>query len=286
MKPRPEPPCPSGTSAQGLPEAERTTRGRVLAVVVEDGPVTTSDVAARLGLTAAAVRRHVEAMAADGLLEAREAPRVAGGARGPGRPARRFVATPRAHASGRDAHADLAVDVLRFLAATQGREAVRAFAERRADELGERYGPALAQAGPDVQHRATVLAELLGQDGYAASTRPVGRGTAVAAAQLCQGHCPVQRAATEFPELCDAETAAISSLLGVETRRLATLGAGDHVCTTHIPLAPTPGARGPAADRPRTGTAHQSTTRTDDGPAVDGTADLQHTSSSPEGPRR
>ena len=53
--------------------------------------------------------------------------------------------------------------------------------------------------------------------------------------QLCQGHCPVQHVAREFPELCEAETDAFSRLLGVHVQRLATLAHGEHVCTTHIP---------------------------------------------------
>jgi predicted ArsR family transcriptional regulator len=53
--------------------------------------------------------------------------------------------------------------------------------------------------------------------------------------QLCQGHCPVQHVATEFPALCEAETEAFSRLLGVHVQRLATLAHGDHVCTTFVP---------------------------------------------------
>ena len=60
--------------------------------------------------------------------------------------------------------------------------------------------------------------------------------------QLCQGHCPVQHVAAEFPEFCDAETEAFSELLGVHVQRLATLAQGDHVCTTFVPGAAAPGA--------------------------------------------
>jgi hypothetical protein len=42
--------------------------------------------------------------------------------------------------------------------------------------------------------------------------------------------------ATQFPQLCEAETEAFSELLGVHVQRLATLAHGEHVCTTHIPL--------------------------------------------------
>jgi predicted ArsR family transcriptional regulator len=67
-------------------------------------------------------------------------------------------------------------------------------------------------------------------DGYAAGVSQQGQGV-----QLCQHHCPVQHVAAEFPQLCDAETAAISKLLGVHVQRLATIAHGDGVCTTFIP---------------------------------------------------
>jgi predicted ArsR family transcriptional regulator len=72
----------------------------------------------------------------------------------------------------------------------------------------------------------------LTSDGYAASVRGGAQATGV---QLCQGHCPVQHVAREFPELCEAETDVFSRLLGVHVQRLATLAHGDHVCTTHVP---------------------------------------------------
>ena len=93
-----------------------------------------------------------------------------------------------------------------------------------------------AAAGEDPSARAQALAELLSRDGYAASARPVGRTQTL---QLCQGNCPVQDVAAQFPQLCEAETAAFSRLLGVHVQRLATIAGGGHVCTTNIPLTPT-----------------------------------------------
>ena len=45
----------------------------------------------------------------------------------------------------------------------------------------------------------------------------------------------MRHVATEFRQFCDAETEAISRLLGVHVQRLATLAGGEHVCTTFIP---------------------------------------------------
>ncbi len=41
--------------------------------------------------------------------------------------------------------------------------------------------------------------------------------------------------ASEFPQLCEAETEALSRLLGTHVQRLATIAHGDGVCTTFIP---------------------------------------------------
>ena len=61
---------------------------------------------------------------------------------------------------------------------------------------------------------------------------PVGRSVGQ---QLCQQHCPVSHVAHEFPQLCEAETAAIGRMLGRHVQRLATIAHGDGVCTTCIP---------------------------------------------------
>ena len=42
--------------------------------------------------------------------------------------------------------------------------------------------------------------------------------------------------ATEFPQLCEAETRAFAELLGTHVQRLATIARGDAACTTHVPL--------------------------------------------------
>ena len=73
------------------PEDART-RDRVCRAVLEQGPVTATLLAERLGLTPAAVRRHLDALAADGLVSVWEVPSLQGaGRRGRGRPARQYV---------------------------------------------------------------------------------------------------------------------------------------------------------------------------------------------------
>lgn len=206
------------------------TRDRVARAILETGPTTAAVLAERLGLTPAAVRRHLDALLGDGLITERE-PR-AGAARGRGRPARLFVMTE----SGRDtfdqAYDDLAASALRFVAQRGGRAAVTDFARARVAELEARYRP-LVDSVPEAQ-RTEALAEALSADGYAATSRPAAaRGSS--GQQLCQHHCPVAHVAGEFPELCEAETEVFARLLGTHVQRLATIAHGDGVCTTYVP---------------------------------------------------
>lgn len=203
------------------------TRERVRSLLLALGPSTAATLGERLGLSPAAVRRHLDALLVDGTVTTREQ-RVRG-LRGRGRPAKLYVLTDAGHAGGPAAYDDLATGALRFLASTAGESAVERFAAARVAELEERYADRLHGA----QDKPAALAEALSDDGYAATTSEHGLGV-----QLCQHHCPVQHVAAEFPQLCDAETAALGRLLDVHVQRLATIAHGDGVCTTFIPAVP------------------------------------------------
>lgn len=216
-------------------DTDERTRDRVAREVLAQGPVTAAALAGTLGLTAAAVRRHLDVLLESGVVAVWEAPD--GRRRGRGRPARRFVLTDAGHAAMTTGYDDLASQALRFLGEVAGDDAVRRFAQERIAGLERRYAPAVEAAGQEPQARAEALAAALSVDGYAASAREVQVGDVSVGTQLCQGHCPVQHVAREFPQLCEAETEAFSRLLGVHVQRLATLAHGAHVCTTHVPPA-------------------------------------------------
>jgi predicted ArsR family transcriptional regulator len=200
-----------------------STRDRVLSLLLDLGPATAATLSERLDLTPTGIRRHLDALLAEGVVTTREARRRAVTR---GRPARLYALTDAGHAAGPSAYDDLALGALRFMTPEQ----VQAFADARGAELEQRYAPALASASD----KPAALALALSEDGYAASTSEQGLGI-----QLCQHHCPVQHVAAEFPQLCDAETAALGRLLDVHVQRLATIAHGDGVCTTHVPTGST-----------------------------------------------
>jgi predicted ArsR family transcriptional regulator len=217
-------------TATTLVEGDRRTRERVAKLLLDLGPSTALALASQLGLTPAGVRKHLDAMVADGTLVAREAP--VRGQRGRGRPARVFALSDAGHATkGPSAYDAVAVEALRFLRDTAGEQAVEEFARKRVADWEARYSERITTL--PLADRPAALAEALCDDGFAATVHDGGCGV-----QVCQHHCPIQHVAEEFPALCEAETEAIGRLVGRHVQRLATIAHGDGVCTTHIPLTP------------------------------------------------
>ena len=206
-------------------DTDASTRHRVAQSILEHGPSTAAALGERLGLTAAAVRRHLDGLLERGLLTAREQ-RVYG-SRGRGRPAKVFALTDAGRADFYSAYDDLAIAALEFLADEAGSDSVRNFAARRAAPAEARYREAVAGA---TASPASALAAALTADGYVASVQPSALGE-----QLCQHHCPVAHVAERFPQLCEVETEMFSRVLGVHVQRLATIAHGDGICTTHVP---------------------------------------------------
>jgi len=226
-------------------DAEERTRDRVLNAVLEHGPISAAELGDLLGFTPAAVRRHLDHLSRDGVIEVKRAARAGAGA---GRPARRYVLSSQGQSTLGNDYLDIATLALQRLGEMAGPDAVRQFAVERFGEMERRYAPEIDAAGPDITARAQALSEALSRDGFVASTTSIEAKAPLPAAlssvQLCQGHCPIQQLAAQFPVFCDVETDVFSRLVGVDVRRLSTLARGGHVCTTHIPTG-RPAARGP-----------------------------------------
>jgi predicted ArsR family transcriptional regulator len=228
-----------GSAAPGDPgvaDGPAVGRHRVAASLLTEGPATVTAVAQRLRISSTAVRRHLDSLQADGLVESTERPPYGPSPRrGRGRPARVFALTAAGRATFPSSYDHLATAALDFLHSTGGADAVAAFAHQRADELGQeisqRLGPGWADA--PAQQQVVAVAEALSALGFAASADPAPTGT-----QLCQHHCPVAHVAEQYPQLCEAETEAFASLLGRHVQRLATIAHGDGVCTTVVPTHP------------------------------------------------
>lgn len=206
------------------PNEDIRTRDAIARSILENGPSTASTLSKRLALTPAGIRRHLDLLVADRVLEARD-PRV-GSTRGRGRPSKVFLMTDEGRSQFEHSYDDLAVAALKFMATHSGDHLVTAFAESRAEDIERKATPFLSKRTKKID----VLATFLTEQGYAASVEKRGTGE-----EICQHHCPIAHVAAQYPQLCEAETQAFSRLLGTHVQRLATIAHGDGVCTTYIP---------------------------------------------------
>ncbi|CAN5413335.1 suf operon transcriptional regulator SufR [soil metagenome] len=216
------------------PTHDGHTRTAIIRLLVESGPITASRIGEQLGLSAAGVRRHLDALIDAGDAQANAA--AAWQQAGRGRPAKRYQLTAAGRAKLEHTYDDLASAAMRQLREIGGDDAVRTFARRRIDTILAGIQPAENDSDDAVEAAADRLAGALTGAGYATTTTRVGGP--IRGVQICQHHCPVSHVAAEFPELCEAEQDAMAEVLGTHVQRLATIVNGDCACTTHVPLHP------------------------------------------------
>ena len=204
------------------------TRDQVARTILEGGPASAVDLAEKLSITPTGIRRHLDSLISEGVLTARE-PYQGRVVRGRGRPSKVFVMTDSGREKFEHSYDDLAVAALKFMASKSGSHLVDEFAQSRANEF-VRKGEQIKSSSKSVSEKSKALAKLLTKEGYSATTDKMGNGE-----EICQHHCPIAHVASEFPQLCEAETAAFSAILGTHVQRLATIAHGDGVCTTFIP---------------------------------------------------
>jgi predicted ArsR family transcriptional regulator len=219
----------SAASVGVVSSSDGQTRRAIVQLLLE-GPVTAGQIGDSLGISAAGVRRHLDA-----LIEAGDAESSAAASwqhHGRGRPAKRYRLTAAGRAKLDHTYDDLAMAAMRHLREIGGDDAIRTFARRRIDTI--LTGVSKATDGDDVKATADNVAAALTRAGYATTTTPVTGP--IDAVQICQHHCPVSHVAEEFPQLCEAERDAFAEILGTHVQRLATIVNGDCACTTHVPI--------------------------------------------------
>jgi predicted ArsR family transcriptional regulator len=200
-----------------------STRRKVLLLLRKQPGVTVAELASQLQLTGMGVRRHLDALDAEGLVEPTQCSR-----RGPGRPASGW----RLSAAGLELfprrYDGVALDVLEDLGELSGPTTADAVFAARTEKLVSSYQAALADAG-ELPERVAGLARIRDDAGYLAEWAEAGDGSLV----LTENNCAVHKVAERYPMVCAQELALIRRVLGpdVEVKRTAHTMAGDAVCS-------------------------------------------------------
>jgi predicted ArsR family transcriptional regulator len=185
------------------PSPDKRTRRAILELLKWHGPEDAQALAARLGISAMAVRQHLYALAEEKLVTHQEE------ARPMGRPAKLWQLAPAANDLFPNAHADLTVSLLHSMREAFGEGGLERLVAIRTQEQIEAYRTQLPRHGP-LRDRLAALARLRTREGYMAEVQAAAGGALL----LVENHCPICAAATACTNLCAGELRVFQEILG------------------------------------------------------------------------
>ena len=190
-----------------MPATEATRAAdKVLFHLKTKGPQTAAQIARRLDVTPMAVRQHLYALAAQGLVSYTDERRKVG------RPARVWSLMPDAARRFPDTHGDLTVEILKAVRTTFGEAGLDRLIAERTRQQQRSYRARMPARSAPIDARIAALAALRREEGYMAEWSRERDGSFV----LAENHCPICAAATGCQGLCRDELSLFQRILGKE----------------------------------------------------------------------
>jgi predicted ArsR family transcriptional regulator len=204
--------------------------------LLKSGPISASDLAESLGISAVAVRKHLDDMNEKALVESHEvAPFGPAKPKGRGRPARVYSLTSQGRDFFENQYQSLSQESIEYLNDQYGNSAVKDFAVKRYKENLKDHLTKINNA-KDITKKVEIFAQVLSKDGFAATVEKGSGPTHTI--QLCQHNCPIAHVAEKHPEFCEAELEVFNEILGVNVTRLSTIANGNNICTSMVSTLP------------------------------------------------
>jgi predicted ArsR family transcriptional regulator len=187
------------------------------------GPLRADELAARLGLTPAAVRQQVGRLDEDGLVTYDEEPVPARG-----RPAHRYRLTGAAESLFPKRYGDLTTELLGYLGGPDSTVVDALFAQRRDRRIDDARATV---TGASLDEQVAALTAVLDQDGYLADCQREADGSWL----ITEHNCAILTVAQGFAQACSSEIEFIRAALpGAQVERVAHLMDGAHVCAYRV----------------------------------------------------
>lgn len=191
------------------------TRERILAEIVRQRSARVEELAEDLAISTAAVRRHLDHLRADGLVEVRSVKQATG------RPYHEYHPTAAALGSLPDAYARLLEDLLPMLEADD--DIAASMTLERARQIAARHTAEVSGASAD--EAAARVTESLRAEGILEEWEQAGDGF-----RLVNGTCPYLQAAEISRLPCESDRQAISLLMGREVEQTTRIVDGAPIC--------------------------------------------------------
>src|SRR5215208_6893532 len=203
----------------------RETPRTIVKLLKTEGPLGSAQLAARLGLTAMAVRLHLYALQGEGLVTAEDRPVPVG------RPAKSWRLTREADRHFPEAYAELSVALIDAMQETFGAEGLNRVLVSRCARQREEYAKRIRPAD-SLERKLKELAQVRTEEGYMAEVRAEEGGGLL----LVENHCPICAAANACQGFCSTELDLFRSVLGpgVSVERAEHIIKGDSRCVYRV----------------------------------------------------
>ena len=211
------------------------TRRALVHLLKQEGPLDAQELAARLHVSAMAVRQHLYALQAEQLVTYHETPRPRG------RPAKRWQLTPAADRLFPEAYAELTLSLLTSITEAFGKAGLERLLALRSQQQVAAYS-AQMRGHDTLPQRLAALAAIRTDEGYMAEVQPQADGSFI----LLEKHCPICVAAVACTGLCGKELEVFQAVLGADVtiERTEHIVAGAPRCAYRVSAAarhPVPG---------------------------------------------
>ena len=199
-----------------------TTRRALLEAIKRRGEARADELADSLGITVSAVRQHLAALTAEGLVAHREV------RAGPGRPHHDYRLSERGDNLFPRRYAAIVTDLLVEAEAADPELVDRMFERRRARRAARAKQRLDGLAFAD---RVAELTAILDEDGYLAEFVPQDDGSF----RIVEHNCAILAVASQYGAACGTELEFIREVLpDARVERVAHLLAGGHVCAYEV----------------------------------------------------
>ncbi|MEB3831240.1 helix-turn-helix transcriptional regulator [Phormidium sp. CCY1219] len=219
-------------------EEKQKAKDRILYLLKMQGGQSATELAEQLQVSPMAVRQHLQALLADGLVSYQEQRRPIG------RPVKLWQLTPASTPLFPDTHQDLMVDFLKNFETLFGKDALeRVLAERTHHQIQSYQQQVSAAPGEEESEVSqetrlgqivTKLAQIRSEEGYMAEAIFQSDGSWL----LVENHCPIRGAAIACGQFCRSELEVFKTLFGpqVYVERSEHIIQGDRRCAYKISL--------------------------------------------------
>lgn len=199
-----------------------TTRQEILTMLKKEGSLTVSDMAKALDITEMAVRRHLNTLERDNLIETYLVRQAMG------RPTNMYRLSAEADKLFPRHYSDLTLDFLKDLEVIEGKEVIHELFLRRKNRLYKELEHKLQDKSFD--EKVAILAEIQNNKGYMVELQKMESGDYV----LKEYNCPISQVAKEYIVACDCELKLFQEVLQTDVERHQCYAKGETHCAFTI----------------------------------------------------